>query len=109
MNKSIPSKRVYSRRPRDYRIVPANGRALCTYADFGPSLPVPTPREHVLRLSKLGRFPRYTRPAGFHSEPVFSTVDVMAWLRTTYGDLLPEYVAQIEREGFAKAKPSRAG
>jgi len=76
--------------------------ALCVYDDFKHVLPVPTPRSHLLRLSSLGKFPRFIRPSGFKSEPHFLKEEVVGWIRTKYGSLLPEIVDRIEKEGFVK-------
>lgn len=73
---------------------------LCTYADFAPVLPVEIPRRRVLQLSNAGRFPKYARLGGPRSEPAFRSDAVLAWLRQTYGDLLPDLVASIEEKGF---------
>jgi hypothetical protein len=75
-----------------------------TYNDFCEALPHPIPRSHVLRLSKVGRFPEFVRPAGLQSEPLFLEADIIGWLREKYGKLLPCYCERIEHEGLAGAR-----
>lgn len=75
---------------------------LCVYDDFKNVLPVPTSRNHLLRLSSLGKFPRFIRPAGFKSEPHFLKKDVLGWIRNKYGSLMPELVDRLEKDGFSK-------
>jgi len=91
------------RPPRRSSRCARKGSPLCTYADFSHVLPVPTSREHILRLSSLGKFPRFIRPSGFKSEPHFLKEEVIGWIRTKYGSLLPEVVDRIEKEGFTKS------
>lgn len=86
----------------------AKAPVLCTYAQIAPFLPRPIQRRQWLRLSDLGKAPGYTRPAGFKSEPVFLERDFVLWVKRTYGDLLPDYVASLEREGLS-AKPFSHG
>ena len=77
---------------------------LCTFADFAVHLPVPIARRHYLRLSEIGRAPKYTRPAGRKSEPLFRREEVVDWFRRTYGDLLPERVAEFAKVFTNSAK-----
>ena len=80
--------------------------SLCVYADFSPLLPTPIPRRQILRLADSGGFPKYRRPAGLRSEPVFNEREVIDWYRQTFGDLAPDLVDDVERNGFVRAKPS---
>jgi hypothetical protein len=62
----------------------------CAYSDFCDALPHRIPRRQLLRLSDVGRFPAYVKPAGLKSEPL---------LKRTYGHLLPEYISHVECSG----------
>jgi hypothetical protein len=79
---------------------------LCVYADFGPRLPTPTTRRKILDLSASGYFPKFCRPAGPRSEPVFSKKDVLDWYRQNFGDLWPDLVDQVERDFALKSHPN---
>ena len=71
----------------------------CAYSEFCDALPHRIPRRQLLRLSDVGRFPAYVKPAGLKSEPLFLQSDVVLWLKRTYGHLLPEYISHVERSG----------
>ena len=81
----------------------------CVYADFAPYLPIPFTRRYLLRLADIDRFPRYVRPGGRKSEPLFSRQEIADWYRERFGDLLPERVAEFEKVFTNSAKsPPRA-
>jgi hypothetical protein len=65
---------------------------------------VPISRRQLLRLSDLKKFAPYVRPAGRKSEPVFRRSDVIESIRSIFGDLLPDAIAEIERSGFGKPR-----
>jgi len=79
-----------------------------TYSAFRDALPHPIPRQQLLRLSRIGRFPEFVRARWPAIGTPFFGKRHQKWFRDKYGTLLPAYVDMIEREGF-DAKPSFHG
>lgn len=75
---------------------------LKTYDEFIDWVPHRLSRRQVLAMSAVGRFPPFARvypraPALWHEN------QLVRWISDQYRDVLPDYVARLEREGLSGA------
>lgn len=75
---------------------------LRTYDEFVDWIPHRLTRRQVLVMSAEGRFPPFARvfpraPALWHEN------QIVRWISDHYRNVLPDYVARLEREGLSGA------
>jgi hypothetical protein len=74
---------------------------LRAYSEIADKLPCCISRRQMVRMADIGTFPPYVRPAGERSEPCWVERDVLLWCADQYGKVMPDFVARLEKEGFA--------
>lgn len=73
--------------------------ALQPYEAFAELIPHRISKRQLRNMAETSRFPAYVK-AYPRATPLWREGDVVEWIAANYSEVLPDYCARLERDGF---------